>query len=1295
MLGMMLAFVRVTGLPLPELVLTGGCGLLLLEKLAAGKPFTLRGTTPLLLTFCLWVLLIPLTGGAEGLASLKNTLQPVLAFFVAVSAFRSSDLSARRTLPRLILIAWCLSAGVAVGQLVAGTPLVNVAGGMGSRAVYGFVMAVLAPFALSAVHAEVTRESLFAILASVLCLAGILTITYLPMLVLFVLTSLGWLFTVREKQALRTAGTVTACLLCVIVAGIVPPAAERFEQLRASIATHDDAGVPRRWQLEVRAAARAIAARPLRGYGPGRYQDVVSSAEWRAALPMTRENRVEPDTQSGLVVLTVEYGLPAAFLFLAGILAVVLRGIRSGAPPEYAWSLVAVALGSVATVPLLGGIEVVPGILAGVILFFYDRGRPSRRPSIPGQLLGQGIIIAVAIAAAGLVFALGSTTDEEKGDVPYRPGGQQSPAKPVLALEIEDAAAIPAPFEIVEDPAASAGRALRLGELSKARMLRLLSVPQLQFEVDKPGTYQTWLHARWRDGCANSVAIKHNDAPAILVGNDGLYQQYHWVKGPELTIGAGTQRIGFEPRESFVQLDLLVLAKPGNRPPPQIQRTAATPPADDAAVPSLTIDERAPRERFLAATGGAYANGPEAIFQQMGIPYERLRVPDLTDAEALAKYQVVWLSGPNVMNSLTFWQAARKYMEDGGTMILELPPRRFHSRRLDNAIRNLVPFVLDNESDNRFNSPYYGGRTVSDNGSPWFRFVEDSFKLSRDVVIQRFGQLSEDDGTIHGNIHYTRRHVTSHVGVEREIGKGRLFYLPAPIGFAYMWRDDPVRELAFGMLLDAIDGRYDPLFMDLEHMQKAPSGLLLSDDFVRNRGNLTQWKLDEGTARISGGPEEMAANPEANPEEIPFSIFLEGPARIRSRQDYFSDIRASVAINTPEGAGGIWVSTNSGAEVQLVFDAAQGKMYLIEAGQDGRNLLEVADTEPPAAGWRRLSLLVRNRQYEAWIDGVRAFAHPAPAGATLSAPLGLIQVRGRGAYDEVQVVAADAVIPGTDKAWGESGSCMQLTRQQAGIEPNNILLPQWHLRPDPLGRHAVRTGLPLYTPATLQLDGETVGKVSGSGRRRQPVPLPEGQKPDSGIKLVNASWHDYNFEERLTDWYSTGREWSRLPRWSCDTNWEWFGVKADSTPAVLWHRPRLTDTFAATVLWVPVSEVRRGTDTEKPRDLNFVIGGNGKDLTQGLQIRTDSGAGKGITLIRDGEVIARNRDVGIPTGMQLALHHIWVKCDVVVTPDRLQLFIQDEKALDVELEEPVPAGRFGLWTVNNTVQLAKATLSYP
>lgn len=1231
----------------------------------------LPGAPLILLVLCLWL------GSSVGLAAggirgAARAAHVAGTLWVAALAFGYLGQAGRRRLLAGVAGGLFACLALAVWQYAAGRDAQSVGGLLGSRAVLGLVLAAGMPVLLSGVAAfRVRRVSMLIVILA--AAAGGLAILYLPALALFIVGVLAWGL-ICGRGRIRIVVTVAAVATALLVLAGATPRPNR-SYLRQSIASADDHGLTRRWAVEARAAVRAIVERPALGSGAGSYQQVVSSGRFRQFLPATAEPTVERGTQCGYLVLAVEAGIPAAILWLLVMLAAAAAAWRRAATTANVQKQSTDR--SVALALVLSGVATAftPLTVQGALVFVAAI-----------VAVGHGQIIAAGRwrwaqrawlqAAALLLFSTIAFAIGRKGTIPpsLQTTGVSVSAGDAVLLEAEGATNLPAFWERVDDSLASGGKALRVVEANNQNFLTAEGI-EYAFDVTRSAAWRLWLRARWQDGCGNSFGISIDGSPPALLGNDGTYGVWQWVAGPAFPLQPGRHTLRLMPRERQARADqVLFTADPEFCPMGFVTagRSGIRSEAAPAAPAKLKGPEpwisagRDPRPPFMAAVGGAYQGGPESFFVGMGIPYERLQDAELTDTNALARYGVVWISGPQV-EGRALCRALEQYVTDGGMAIVESMEGPAAPRR-DGPAARLFPFR--GRAARR-------GVTVHAKGSPMFDGITDGETVHEDVACTMLRDLSGAGGTeVYGEL----RHLGQPAGpvfAKIRQGRGVVYALALPIGFDSMWRETVFDPLGRRIVQDAIVGRYDPLYARLK-WNPAPAGVVhFSDDFMRQRGENGAWTMERGEFALTGSDPSDAAKA--------FCMQGTGPASAAAGQASWRAYRLSASVLAKGAAAGLWMTTTKGRRLAMVLDGARAS--LVDVTDSGaRHSLAEGAVPAPLEGWRCLSLFRRDSEWVGYLDGEQALS--APAGdEEAGGPFGLLVERGQAWFDDVRVCDAASLEGGRDRALGEEGSPRVASPMAAGLEPRTVYSPQWFLRPDDCGRHAFRVLMPFYGSALLRVDDKSLGTVGASGDGAL-VYLPEGQSPEREISLICPLWRDYGFGGQVADWYCMGAPWQRQSRWSCDPKWEWLGVQARES-SVLWYRQPLAPPYAVYVLAAPSAPITYGS--EAGRDLNLVLGGNGRDLSDGYIVRVGPTSSRGCELWKGKERLAQEPKLGLPRGH--SLHHTWFALLAVVEEKRIRFFFDDRPAFDCPLAESVPAGRPGFWTERNNVQVARITLS--
>jgi hypothetical protein len=85
----------------------------------------------------------------------------------------------------------------------------------------------------------------------------------------------------------------------------------------------------------------------------------------------------------------------------------------------------------------------------------------------------------------------------------------------------------------------------------------------LDVTVKQSREYFLWCRVWWMDECGNSVAIVMDDGRPFVLGQDGTYKQWHWVRAParlkQLKLKAGKHTLKIVNREDGVRIDQVLL----------------------------------------------------------------------------------------------------------------------------------------------------------------------------------------------------------------------------------------------------------------------------------------------------------------------------------------------------------------------------------------------------------------------------------------------------------------------------------------------------------------------------------------------------------------------------------------------------------------------------------------------------------------------------------------------------------------------------------------------------------------
>jgi hypothetical protein len=1133
----------------------------------------------------------------------------------------------------------------AVGQLVlGGRPPVDVAGLLSGRVLLAGVVGVLAPLAFRYVIPHRSARYRPAGLA----LAGLVVLAVaLPQSALVVGAVLVAMLAYRP---LRSRCPLTAVfLLAVLLASV----ALHWGDFRQFVRLREADGTPRRWVQEVIASGRAIADRPLTGHGLGRYQRVVSSGEYRGTLPRPLETKVEPGMQCGYLVLAVETGVPcAAFVALALLLAG-WRGLRSRIPRRKA-----AGLGCWALFLLLGTTPFFvrgPGFIVGAMLALAG-GVGYRHRTLVWQALLLGICVV-----GGLAMRQPAESVASKAEEPVLPAADAA----TVLLAAGEPQAMPAWAQLGED------RTLTVtdGVLEPGQEYKPAVYP---FSLSKPATVVLWLRASWHDGCGNSIAASFDGAPPRLVGNDGTYHVWHWVRGFEADLAAGEHELRLHPREDGLALEqILITSDLGTHPRGRLGH------GGHAATEAATVQPVAPPEPtartkpFRFGIGGCYRGGFEASLLHLGLPWGKVNDYELTDLDKLKAYDVLCLSELKEVDADRCFAALDGFVRAGGILIWEN-----HNGHVPNRwqrSRTLLPYNVRWRLRSQT-----GGNQLKTDDSPLFAGIAPGTVIAvhDKVPVVRFRGQPDSAWQSYGKlISYGRD--AGPAFFERKLDKGKVYFLSLPLSFHTMWKGRQFLPILNNLLVQVAGPACRPVHPQLTQTLPDRDGTWFGDDFMRAGPEVGGGWTVEGRARCTGE--------DHGPERVAFAVRASAPASLRAGHESWQAYRLAATVRSKDGTVALRAGTKQGEPIELVWQAKDGNLRL----QQGERILKQTSLPPKDGdGWRRLSLFGQGNAWLAFADGQGVLRIDTDRPAALCGEFELDVREGDAYFDDVAVCPVAALVPGTDRALGEEGSPAAWGGLgQHGIERHTVYAMPWNARAAAGYEQALELVLPTYRGAVLRYD-DSPGLRVPAGAEPATVTLPE--PPQRWLAVEAPDWRDYVFSSRLTEWTPRGGDWIPLSRWSCDPEWHWVGTET-ATRSALWYDHPLAPPYAVNAVLSLGARQRFGEEYHRGRDLNLQLAGNGQDLDHGLSMRVMNCREQGIELWRDGQRIAQAKGVGMPSGH--TLHHNWFEVGAWVETDRVRVRFEGVTVLDEQLASPVPAGQLAVWTERNSLRVARVTVA--
>jgi hypothetical protein len=170
-------------------------------------------------------------------------------------------------------------------------------------------------------------------------------------------------------------------------------------------------------------------------------------------------------------------------------------------------------------------------------------------------LAAAGLCVLLAAAAGAYFVTRGA------GSVPLEDSGGTRAAAPLpkdaIVLTASEGAEVVAPFLMHDEAGAVGGMAAFLPKGSRTEA----HVGRIKFAAQAPeaASVTAWVHARWRDTCSNSCALKIGNGGEFLVGNDDVFNVWHWVPAGKHRVEKGANALAVIEREDGVYIDQVLL----------------------------------------------------------------------------------------------------------------------------------------------------------------------------------------------------------------------------------------------------------------------------------------------------------------------------------------------------------------------------------------------------------------------------------------------------------------------------------------------------------------------------------------------------------------------------------------------------------------------------------------------------------------------------------------------------------------------------------------------------------------
>jgi len=93
-----------------------------------------------------------------------------------------------------------------------------------------------------------------------------------------------------------------------------------------------------------------------------------------------------------------------------------------------------------------------------------------------------------------------------------------------------------------------------------------------KFYVSQDGKYYIWAYCLWFDECANAVFLRIDDLEKAILGNDPIYQEWHWVRGYDVDLKKGTHTLVLSNHSDHIAIQKVFVTNSGDRSPDKCGR---------------------------------------------------------------------------------------------------------------------------------------------------------------------------------------------------------------------------------------------------------------------------------------------------------------------------------------------------------------------------------------------------------------------------------------------------------------------------------------------------------------------------------------------------------------------------------------------------------------------------------------------------------------------------------------------------------------------------------------------------
>ncbi len=173
-------------------------------------------------------------------------------------------------------------------------------------------------------------------------------------------------------------------------------------------------------------------------------------------------------------------------------------------------------------------------------------------------LLGAALAVMLLLAGGAIFYFVRSGIRNPLESVSAGRPAMPLP-KDAIVLTVADGAEVVAPFLIHDESGAVGGIAAFQPKGSHTD--EHTGKVKFTAKTEDAGTYIAWVHAKWRDTCSNSCSLKVADGTDFTVGNDDVFNVWHWVPAFKHTFSKGDNPVTISEREDGIFFDQILFTK--------------------------------------------------------------------------------------------------------------------------------------------------------------------------------------------------------------------------------------------------------------------------------------------------------------------------------------------------------------------------------------------------------------------------------------------------------------------------------------------------------------------------------------------------------------------------------------------------------------------------------------------------------------------------------------------------------------------------------------------------------------